>query len=51
MDRIDECKETLEALYASLTHPLTDDEAWLRIELGMLIHDLKIIKERDNANG
>lgn len=49
MERITECKEMLEVLYNGLTHPLTDDEAWLRIELGMLIHDIKVIKERSNG--
>ena len=49
MERIDECQEMLEKLYNGLSHPLTDDEAWLRIELAMLIHDLKIIKERNNG--
>lgn len=49
-ERIDECKEMLEMLYASLSYPLDDDEAWLRIEISMLIHDLKIIKERSNGN-
>jgi len=49
MERIEFAAECLKALYDGLTHPLNDDEAWLRIELGMLIHDLKIIQERDNG--
>jgi len=48
-DRLRWCECRLEELRGYLNGTLTDDEAWLRIELGMLLHDLQIIKERDNG--
>ena len=47
--RLRECEYRLEALRDYLHGTLTEDEAWLRIEISMLIHDLKIIKERTNG--
>ena len=48
-DRLDTCEYLLKEVYKYLNGTLTEDEAWLRIELSMLIHDLKVIKERTNG--
>ena len=48
-DRLQWCEYRLEELRGYLNGNLTEDEAWLRIELSMLIHDLKVIKERTNG--
>ena len=44
--RLDTCEYLLKEVYNYLSGNLTEDEAWLRIELSMLLHDLKVIKER-----
>lgn len=47
MDRLPEVEQALRSLCEQLNAPLTDDEAWLRVELAMLLHDLKVLQERN----
>lgn len=47
MDRLADAERALRAVYQQLNGPLTDDEAWLRVELAMLLHDLKVLQERN----